>query len=207
MSRIQNLPMDPDPHTLGLNPWHFMKAGHCVVGPGAQVFSTSTALDWEAELAVVIGLRARNVGQDEALDYVAGYCAANDLSARERGKRDKIDPLSPFKYDWIAHKNFDGSCPLGPWLVPAFDVPDPQALAIKLWVNDTIRQDSNTDNMIFSIAEQIAHLSSIVTLHPGDVILTGTPAGVGAETGERLYSGDVVRITIDGLGDLITTIG
>lgn len=206
MCRARGLPMEPDPHELGLDPWHFLKVPRAAVGTGAAVALDAENLDWEAELAVVIGRTARNVQLAEALDYVAAYANANDLSARDRSTRGKVDALSPFKYDWIAHKNFDGACPLGPWLVPASEIADPQNLAIKLWVNDTLRQDSSTANMIFTIAEQIAHLSKRITLHPGDVILTGTPAGTGAEIHEFLKRGDVVRIEIEGLGPLTTRI-
>ena len=132
----------------------------------------------------MIGRPAKHVPMEKALSYVAGYTVANDLSARDRGRRPHIADTSPFKADWVAHKSFDGSCPLGPWIVPASDIKDPQNLAIKLWVNGEIKQDSNTGKMIFNLAEQIAHLSSRLTLHPGDLILTGTPAGVGAGRGE-----------------------
>ena len=132
---------------------------------------------------------------------------ANDLSARDLARRPHVNDLSPFKYDWVGQKCFDGCCPMGPALVPAHQVRDPQALWIKLWVNDVLHQDSSTSRMIFTIAEQVAHLSSRVTLHPGDVVLTGTPMGVGAETGEWLDNGDTIRIEIEGLGRLTTTIG
>jgi 2-keto-4-pentenoate hydratase/2-oxohepta-3-ene-1,7-dioic acid hydratase in catechol pathway len=113
---------------------------------------------------------------------------------------------SPFRYDWIGQKSFDGACPLGPWIVPATEVPDPQVLKIRTYVNDKIKQDSNTSKMLFTTAEQIAHLASRITLHPGDIILTGTPAGVGAETGERLAKGDRVRVQIEKIGQLTTYI-
>jgi 2-keto-4-pentenoate hydratase/2-oxohepta-3-ene-1,7-dioic acid hydratase in catechol pathway len=159
-------------------------------------------MDWEIELAAVIGLTAKNVPLAEALDYVAGYTIANDLSARDMGRRPNVPDTAPFKFDWVAHKNFDGSCPLGPWIVPSRDIPDPQQLGLKLWVNDVIKQDSNTSQMIFTLAEQIAHLSSRITLQPGDVILTGTPAGVGAARPEFLKPGDVVRLWIETIGTL-----
>src|SRR5438876_495375 len=130
------------------------------------------------------------------------HCAAHDLSARDRGRRANISDTSPFKSDWTKHKTFDGSCPLGPWIVPARDIGDPQNLGLKLWVNDVLKQDSNSKNMIFNLAEQIAQLSSGMTLHPGDLILTGTPAGVGAARGEFLKAGDVVKIWIEKIGTL-----
>jgi len=137
---------------------------------------------------------------------VAAYTAANDLSARDLSRRPGVSDVSPFKYDWIGQKSFDGACPLGPWLVPASEIPDPQNLALKLWVNDSLRQDSSTARMIFSVAEQIAYLSSRITLYPGDVILTGTPAGVGAETGVFLKRGDTVKLSVEKIGELVTTI-
>jgi 2-keto-4-pentenoate hydratase/2-oxohepta-3-ene-1,7-dioic acid hydratase in catechol pathway len=206
MSRRLNIAPDPDPHILGLSPWHFIKASWCAVGHGAKVGLDSDFLDWEAELAVVIGRLARDVTVTHAFDYVAGYTIGNDLSARDRMARDKVDISSPFRYDWIGHKNFDGACPLGPWIVPAGDVGDPQSLSIRTFVNDVLKQDSNTSNMLFSIAEQISYLSSRLTLHPGDVILTGTPAGVGMETGECLNHGDRVRVEIENIGELVTEI-
>ena len=206
MSRVNGRPPEPDPHTLGLQSWHFIKASRSVVGPGATVKTSDYCqkADWEIELAAVIGRRAKHVPQEKALSYVAGYTAANDLSARDRGRRPHVADTSPFKADWVSHKSFDGSCPLGPWIVPASDIGDPQNLGLKLWVNDVIKQDSNTGQMIFNLAEQIAHLSSRLTLHPGDVILTGTPAGVGAGRGEFLKAGDVVKIWIEKIGSLTT---
>ena len=127
------------------------------------------------------------------------------MSARDLGFREPLPPQNPFRTDWLAHKSFDGSCPLGPWIVPASEIGDPQNLGLKLWVNDVLKQDSNTGKMIFTLAEQIAQLSSRITLHPGDVILTGTPAGVGAGRGEFLKPGDVVRLWIEKIGTLTNT--
>lgn len=206
MARKFNLPAPPDPHELGIAPWHFIKASWCAVGHRAKVPLTSDFLDWEAELAVVIGKAARNVSVADAASYIAAYTIANDLSARDRVQQTALQETSPFRYDWIGHKCFDGSCPIGPWLVPANDVKDPQNLAIRTYVNDALKQDSSTGQMLFSVAEQLSHLSSRITLHPGDVILTGTPAGVGLETGERLHRSDRVRIEIEGLGELVTDI-
>jgi 2-keto-4-pentenoate hydratase/2-oxohepta-3-ene-1,7-dioic acid hydratase in catechol pathway len=205
MARASGREPEPDPHTLGLKPWHFLKAGRSTLAaPDDTVLITgvSKTMDWEIELAAVIGLTAKNVPLAEALDYVAGYTIANDLSARDMGRRPHVPDTAPFKFDWVAHKNFDGSCPLGPWIVPSRDIPDPQQLGLKLWVNDIIKQDSNTSQMIFTLAEQIAHLSSRITLQPGDVILTGTPAGVGAVRPEFLKPGDVVKLWIENIGTL-----
>ncbi len=158
-------------------------------------------LDWEIELAAVIGRPAKDVPKEKALNYVAGYTAANDLSARDRGRRPGVEATSFFKMDWTKHKSFDGSCPLGPWIVPASDIADPQKLGLKLWVNGALKQDSNTGKMLFTLAEQIEQLSINMTLHPGDLILTGTPAGTGAESGEFLKAGDVVKIWIEEIGE------
>ena len=204
MARAQNIAPEPDPHAAGLQSWHFIKAPGCVIGPDetVQLPPRSSKVDWEAELAVVIGRRAKDVPMDGALAYVAGYTIADDLSARDFTKRAQVPDSSPFKYDWVAHKCFDGSCPMGPWIVPAEEIIDPQSLAIELSVGGVTKQKSNTREMIFTVAEQISHLSGKITLHPGDVILTGTPAGVGAPRGEFLRAGDEVRITVEGIGEL-----
>jgi 2-keto-4-pentenoate hydratase/2-oxohepta-3-ene-1,7-dioic acid hydratase in catechol pathway len=204
MARAANRPPPPDPHEAGLKPWHFMKAPRAIVASDVDVAipSETKKLDWEAELAAVIGRPAKAVSEASALDYVAGYLVANDLSARDLSRRKGVPETSGFHHDWISHKSFDGSCPLGPWLVPAKQVGDPQKLDIKLWVNDVIKQDSNTAKMLFSLAEQIAFLSSRVTLYPGDVVLTGTPAGVGNGRGEYLNRGDVVKVWIERVGTI-----
>jgi 2-keto-4-pentenoate hydratase/2-oxohepta-3-ene-1,7-dioic acid hydratase in catechol pathway len=157
-------------------------------------------------MAAFIGRPAKNVPVKSALDYVAGYTVANDLSARDFTLRPNVSESSPFRYDWIGQKSFDGACPLGPWIVPAKEIPDPQRLGIKLWVNDVLKQDSHTSKMIFSLAEQIAHLSTRLTLHPGDLILTGTPVGVGLARKEFLKSGDVVRVWVEQVGTLTNTL-
>ena len=207
MAGVREISPDPDPRAVGLQPWHFIKASHSIVGTGSAVSlpAYSKKVDWEAELAAVIGRPAKNVSPDKALDYVAGYTVGNDLSARDAAKRPHIPDGSPFKYDWVGQKSFDGACPVGPWIVPAGEIGNPQDLDMKLWVNDVLKQDSNTGKMIFSVAEQIAHLSTRMTLHPGDLILTGTPAGVGAARQEFLKPGDVVRVWIERIGTLTNT--
>lgn len=205
MARAGGRTPEPDPHTLGLKPWHFLKAGRSTLAAPdqtVQITGLSKTMDWEVELAAVIGRPAKNVPLGKALEHVAGYTIANDLSARDMGRRPHVPDTGPFKFDWVAHKNFDGSCPMGPWIVPSQDIPDPQNLGLKLWVNDVIKQDSNTSQMIFTLAEQIEHLSSRITLQPGDVILTGTPAGVGAARPEFLKSGDMVKLWIERIGTL-----
>jgi 2-keto-4-pentenoate hydratase/2-oxohepta-3-ene-1,7-dioic acid hydratase in catechol pathway len=142
----------------------------------------------------------------EALSSVAAYTIGNDLSARHRFVRPQIEETSPFRFDWVGHKCFDGSCPTGPALIPAQFIADPQRLDIRLWVNEELKQNSNTSEMIFTVAEQISQISHLITLEPGDMILTGTPSGVGAETGNFLKFGDVIRIEIEKLGTLKTRI-
>jgi 2-keto-4-pentenoate hydratase/2-oxohepta-3-ene-1,7-dioic acid hydratase in catechol pathway len=207
MAGVREINPDPDSRTVGLQPWHFIKASRSIIGTGSVVSlpAYSKKVDWEAELAAVIGRPAKNVSPDRALDYVAGYTVGIDLSARDASKRPHILEGSPFKFDWVSHKSFDGACPIGPWIVPAGEIGNPQDLGIKLWVNDVLKQDSNTGKMIFSVAEQIAHLSTRMTLHPGDLILTGTPAGVGAARQEFLKPGDVVRVWVEKVGTLANT--
>ena len=207
MAEANKTAPEPDPRSLGLKPFHFMKASRSVVGTQSIVSLPcgSKMLDWEGELAAVIGRVARDVPVEDALNYVAGYTVANDLSARDLTTRPNVPVGSPFHYDWVGQKSFDSSCPLGPWIVPAAAIPEPQNLGIRLWVNDVLKQDSNTSKMIFTLAEQIAHLSTRITLYPGDVILTGTPAGVGLARREFLKPGDVVRVWIEQVGTLTTT--
>jgi 2-keto-4-pentenoate hydratase/2-oxohepta-3-ene-1,7-dioic acid hydratase in catechol pathway len=204
MAKVNNIEPDPDPHTLGLSSWHFIKNSRSVIGPGEgiEIPAGSHKLDWEVELAVVIGTKARNLSLENALSCVAGYSIANDLSARDLSRRNGIAPHSPFRFDWLAHKSFDTACPLGPWIVPAAQIADPQNLAISLSVNGALKQNSNTSQMIFTVAEQIVDLSRRLTLWPGDVILTGTPAGVGSAMGQFLQPGDQVSASIENIGEL-----
>ena len=208
MAKRMNRPLDRDPKASGGKPWHFLKTPRAAADPGASVTAShySARLDWEVELAAIIGRPAKNVPVENALDYVAGYTAANDLSARDMSRRKEADEKSPFHWDWTGQKCFDGACPMGPWMVCASEIPDPQNLSLRLWVNDVLKQDSNTAEMIFTLAEQIAQLSKGMTLYPGDVILTGTPAGVGTGRGEFLKAGDVVKIQIERIGTLTNKI-
>ena len=154
----------------------------------------------------MIGRPARDVSIENALGHVRR--ATRSPTTSPHGyftKRPHIADNSPFKYDWLSQKCFEDACPVGPWIVPAETIPDPQNVGIKLWVNDVIKQDSHTSKMIFTLAEQIAHLSTRVTLQPGDLILTGTPAGVGLARKEFLQPGDVVKVWVEGVGTLINT--
>ncbi|MEV0144156.1 MULTISPECIES: fumarylacetoacetate hydrolase family protein [unclassified Nonomuraea] len=182
----------------------FMKASNTMVGPYDEVLVPrgSVKTDWEVELAVVIGKRARYLdGREEALDVVAGYAVANDVSEREfqleRGGQ------------WDKGKSCETFNPLGPWLVTADEIPDPQSLALRLWVNDELRQDGDTKNMIFDVAEIVRYLSRFMVLEPGDVINTGTPAGVamGMPGQPYLRAGDVMELEIEGLGRQRQTVG
>jgi 2-keto-4-pentenoate hydratase/2-oxohepta-3-ene-1,7-dioic acid hydratase in catechol pathway len=177
---------------------------HSIVGTNASVRipGFSSHLDWEAEIGVVIGRPARNLTASRWQEAVAGYVIVNDLSARDKSKRLDV----PFTFDWFGQKCFAGSAPMGPWLTPAEYISDPYALSIKLWVNGILKQDGNSRNMVFSIGELIEYLSARVELLPGDVIMTGCPAGVGVTRGERLSPGDEVRIEVTDCGTLVTQI-
>jgi 2-keto-4-pentenoate hydratase/2-oxohepta-3-ene-1,7-dioic acid hydratase in catechol pathway len=193
----------------GWRPFFFLKAPTTsVIGPRDPIVirdPTRARYDWEAELAVVIGIKGKNISAERALAHVAGYCVSNDVTARGYHKRD-IVPAEAFSYDWFAAKSMEGSLPLGPGITPAFHVPDPQDLRLRLWVNGELQQDESTSDMVCSVAELVAAASEVVTLEPGDVIATGTPSGVGAGRGLYLRGGDVVRVSIDGLGALENTV-
>ncbi|MFF0775988.1 fumarylacetoacetate hydrolase family protein [Nonomuraea wenchangensis] len=182
----------------------FMKAADTMVGPYDEVLvpRNSVKTDYEVELAIVIGKRARYLeSREEALEAVAGYAVANDVSEREfqleRGGQ------------WDKGKSCETFNPLGPWLVTADEVGDPQSLSLRLWVNGELRQDGDTKNMIFDVAEIVRYLSQFMVLEPGDVINTGTPAGVamGMPGQPYLRAGDVVELEIEGLGRQRQTVG
>jgi 2-keto-4-pentenoate hydratase/2-oxohepta-3-ene-1,7-dioic acid hydratase in catechol pathway len=173
---------------------------NAIVGEGATVHMPigTKAFDWEIELALVIGRTARNVSVEAALSHVAAYTVSVDFSARDHNRA----PETFYKLDWVAGKANDTCCPIGPRLVPASAFADPQDIALQLAVNGVLKQDGNTRDMIFSIAEQISIASRIMTLDPGDLILTGTPAGVGVPKQTFLAVGDKVDATIAGIGTL-----
>ena len=179
----------------------FMKPPrNAVVGEGDTVRMPlgTEAFDWEVELALVIGRTARAVDPADALAHVAGWTVAVDFSARDHNRA----PETFYKLDWVAGKAHDTCCPLGPRIVAASALPDPQDVGLRLSVNGAVKQDGRSADMIFSVAEQIAIASRIMTLDPGDVLLTGTPAGVGAPKGTFLSVGDRVEAEIDGIGRL-----
>ena len=184
-------------------PFFFNKQVSCVVGPGAEIHMprVSTMLDYEAELAIVIGKRCRHVPVESADQVIAGYTIANDVSVRDWQLRTPTMTIG---------KSFDTHGPLGPWIVTADELGDPHDLGIRAFVNDELRQDSNTREMICNCFQQVSHLSEAFTLEPGDVIAAGTPAGVGAARQPfpegLLKVGDLVRIEIDRIGTLENTV-
>jgi 2-keto-4-pentenoate hydratase/2-oxohepta-3-ene-1,7-dioic acid hydratase in catechol pathway len=184
-------------------PVFFNKQVTCVVGPGANVHMprVSSLLDYEGELAIVIGSRCRHVPEDRAHEVIAGYTITNDLSVRDWQLRTPTMTLG---------KSFDTHGPLGPWIVTPDELGDPHSLAIRTYVNDELRQDGSTSDMIYDCFQQVAHLSEAFTLEPGDVIATGTPAGIGAVRQPfpegLLKVGDTVRIEVEGIGSLENTV-
>jgi 2,4-didehydro-3-deoxy-L-rhamnonate hydrolase len=178
-------------------PLLFAKWPNTLIGPGEPIVipPLTERVDYEAELGVVIGSRARHVSVETALEAVAGYVCANDVSARDLQFGDG---------QWTRGKSLDTFCPVGPALVPASDVPDPQALGIRAILNGEVMQDSTTANMVFGVAKIVAFVSQAITLEPGDLILTGTPAGVGVfrDPPVLLGPGDEITVEIDGVGVL-----
>ena len=181
-------------------PYIFLKTIESVIGPGETVVIPPIVErpDWEVELAVVIGRTAKDVTPDQAHDLIAGYTALNDVSARDKSRRTDF----PFSHDWFRSKSFDTFTPIGPVFVPRECLGDPHDMRLGLSVNGESMQDGNTSEMIFNIYEQIAYLSTILELKPGDLIASGTPAGVGMGRGVYLKDGDVMTAWVDGIGEL-----
>jgi 2-keto-4-pentenoate hydratase/2-oxohepta-3-ene-1,7-dioic acid hydratase in catechol pathway len=185
-------------------PQFFTKAPETVIAHGATIPDHGATgitqwLDYEAELALVIGKPGANIAKEDALGHVFGWTIANDVTGRDLQRR---------YGQWFKGKSLDGSCPLGPWIVPAEDL-DASDLAIQLWVNGEMRQSSRTSKMIFDVKEILHHLSMGFTLRTGDVVMTGTPEGVGyaMQPPQVLKAGDVVRIAIEGIGELVNPVG
>jgi len=178
----------------------FKPPRNALVGPGRTVRypADSKMFDWEVELAAVIGRSARRLTMANALEHVAAYTIGIDLSARDLNRA----PETFYKLDWVAGKAQDTCCPLGPRLVPAKFIRDPQDLALKLSVNGEVKQNARTSGMIFDLREQLVTLSAIMTLDPGDVVLTGTPAGVGMPRKRFLRPGESVKLWIEKIGEL-----
>jgi 2-keto-4-pentenoate hydratase/2-oxohepta-3-ene-1,7-dioic acid hydratase in catechol pathway len=192
-------------------PMLFMKPSTTLAGHGQPLVlprGISQTVDWELEVAVVIGRRAKYVSAETALEHVAGYTIFNDISSRSleiTKTRAESRPRDQF-FDWLNGKWQDGFGLMGPYLVTRDEVPDPQNLRLRLSVNDRIRQDGSSAQMIFTIAETIAWASKLFTLEPGDVIATGTPSGVGSASGTFLKAGDVLCAEIEGLGTLVNPV-
>ena len=189
----------------GWQSWFFLAPPTTsIVGPGENVLISGDPedkIDWEAELAVVMAHRVRDLEADDVEQHVAGFLVLNDISARGLAGRPNA-PHPAFAFDWISHKAQDTFTPIGPAVVPSWQVDDPDSLGIRLWVNGELKQDGNSRDMIIGWRQLIADVSKRITLEPGDVIATGTPAGVGSAAGTFLEPGDVVRVEIDGLGSL-----
>ena len=207
LQRPADMPSAPRQTTT---PRPFIMPATAIAAPGAEIPwpAYSRQIDYEIELAVVIGRTARRVTPEDAMDYVAGYTIANDVSARSvthaEGRAER--PKDAF-FDWLHGKWADGFLPTGPYLVTADEIPDPDNLDLELTVNARTRQKANSSLMIFPVAEIVAFISQIMTLTPGDIIATGTPWGVGAAEGRFLEPGDVITCRIDGLGELTNTLG
>jgi 2-keto-4-pentenoate hydratase/2-oxohepta-3-ene-1,7-dioic acid hydratase in catechol pathway len=194
----------PRPDPVGA-PYFFLKPPTTtVIGPDDPIVlpdRPDRRIDWEAELGVVIGQRVRDLDEQDVRAHIAGYTIVNDVSARERlGRTDAVAP--PFGFDWTSAKAEDTFCPTGPGVTPAWFVDDPQDLRITLSVNGVVKQDSSTADMMNSAFAVVAAASRIMTLEPGDIVATGSPAGVGAPRGEFLQPGDDVVIEIGELGRL-----
>ena len=179
------------------HPILFLKANSAITGANDNVVMPrgSTHTDWEIELGVIIGSKAKYVSEEHALDHVAGYCIVNDVSERRFQNR--------LSGQWTKGKSCDTFGPIGPWLVTRDEIPNPQSLSMTLEVNGKRMQTGNTGTMIFTVAQIISHLSELMTLHPGDIISTGTPPGVGAGKKPNpifLKQGDVMELQISGLG-------
>jgi acylpyruvate hydrolase len=175
----------------------FAKFANTLIGPQDDIpfYPISEQLDYEAEFAFVVGKRARNVSQEDALDYVAGYTIANDVTYRDIQRR---------TLEWLQGKTVEGSAPMGPWLVTSDELRDPCGLGVRLTVNGEERQKTNTANFVFDVKYLVEFLSNLMTLEPGDIILTGTPGGVGIARDPQVFlkDGDVVKIEIDKIGSL-----
>jgi 2-keto-4-pentenoate hydratase/2-oxohepta-3-ene-1,7-dioic acid hydratase in catechol pathway len=178
-------------------PMIFNKQSTAVTGPGSGIHlpKDSTQLDYEGEFAFVIGKRCRRVPKEKAMSVIAGFTIVNDVSVRDWQFRSATTTMG---------KSWDTHCPMGPAIVTPDEVPDPHNLALRTWVNDELRQDSNTRHLIFNCFDLIEHLSTAFTLEPGDVVPTGTPSGVGIGFDPKIWlkAGDVVRIAVDQLGEL-----
>jgi 2-keto-4-pentenoate hydratase/2-oxohepta-3-ene-1,7-dioic acid hydratase in catechol pathway len=185
-----------------IEPLFFLKSCGSIVGPGDDVRLNedySKKYDWEIELAVIIGHEGYHLTLENASSIIAGYTIFNDVSARDVGRRTDWN----FGMDWFRHKSFDTSAPMGPWIIPAADIVDPQKLNLKTTIGDQVMQEGNTSTMVFSINELLVSLTRQIPLKPGDIIATGTCAGVGFFQEIFLKSGDTMSLEIEGIGKLV----
>lgn len=182
-----------------VRPYSFLKAPSALVGAHDDIVipADSTKVDWEVELAMAVGRRTKRIAAADAMNCIAGFMTTNDVSARDWNMRDDWPSL---RSDWLGGKSHDTFAPMGPYFVPRAFVPDPLNLRLTLKVNGETKQDGNTGEMVFSPGEQIEFASDMITLEPGDVLSTGTPAGVGHGAGTYLQPGDVVETEVEGLG-------
>ncbi|MBB3897054.1 fumarylacetoacetate hydrolase family protein [Roseococcus suduntuyensis] len=185
-------------------PQFFTKAPDTVIAHGATIPDHGATgitkwLDYEAELTIVVGTAGTNIAPEDALKHIFGWTIANDVTGRDLQRR---------YGQWFKGKSLDGSCPMGPWIIPADEL-DASDIAIQLWVNDEMRQSSRTSKMIFDVGQIMHHLSLGFTLRPGDLIMTGTPEGVGyaMDPPQVLKTGDVVKIAVEGIGELVNPVG
>ncbi len=192
------------------NPWPFLMPSTVITADGTEIQwpAYSEEVDYEIELAIVIGQTAKNITVEQASLYIAGYTIANDISARsttfKKGRKER--PRDDY-FDWLMGKWSDGFLPLGPWLVTADEIGNPQDLKLELKVNGRTRQKSNSSQMIFNVFEIVSFISRLMTLEPGDVIITGTPHGVAVADGSFLRPGDTMECTIEKIGTLTNTLG
>ena len=197
-----NIAQGRDPNAFPEHIELFTKAPTAVIGPEGPIplhAELTSLLDYEAELAVIVGAGGSDLSEADARNAVFGYTIVNDVTARDLQRRHG---------QWFKGKSLDGTCPMGPWVVHASAMRDPHTLSIRLWVNDELRQNGNTASMLFRVPDIVSRLSAGLTLEPGDVIATGTPSGVGyaMKPPRPLKNGDVVAIEIEGIGRLVNTV-
>ena len=190
---------------LPKEPYFFAKLPTCLIGHKQPIIlpKSSKQVDYEGELALVIGKKTKDVPSSKAYESIIGYTIFNDVSYRDRRLHQM---MKEFGLNWLYGKSLDNGSPIGPWIVTKDEIQDPHNLSIVTMVNGEVRQNDNTRNMIFKIPEIIEYASTDITLYPGDIISTGTPSGVGLGIGKYLKPGDVVKVKIEGIGELINNV-
>lgn len=188
-----------------IEPLFFLKSGSVIIAPNQEIHlpqNYSEKYDWEVKIAAIISRQGCNITVDNALDIVASYTIFNDVSARDVGRRTDW----PFGMDWFCYKSFDTSAPMGPWIIPAGDIADIQNLGLKTTINDDVKQDNNSNNMVFSVVELPISLSQQLTLKPGDIVATGTCTGGGSFQRIFLKPGDQITMEVEGIGTLVNPV-